>query len=323
MVCVQENKVSQIVEAQHRIERLVFPTPLVKSSMLSDLVEGDIFLKLENIQQTGSFKIRGACNKILLLSEQEKKRGIVACSAGNHAQGVAFVTSTLGIETKIFMPLNAPESKVHRTKRLGAKVCLVGENFEETKRASEDEVKKTAKTFIHPYEDESVIEGQGTIGLEILKEKPDVETILVPIGGGGLIAGITVVIKELCPRINIIGIQSENVHGMIHSLHEKRIISHRKNRTIADGCNVAVPGTRPFNIIQNNIEGTIVVSESEIKSAIEYLLQEEKIIAEGAGALTTAAILSGKAKKWVYQQKAVAIISGGNIDNNLLREIIK
>lgn len=322
MITKEKSLKDQIYEAQERLEEIVIQTPLVPSNILSGLKEGKIFFKLENLQRTGSFKIRGAYNKLAQLSPSEIERGVIAASAGNHAQGVAISAKMLGIRARIFMPVNAPQTKIEATEKYGATVKLIGETFDETKQAALDESAITNEIFIPPYDDYAVIAGQGTIGLEILETIADVDQIILPIGGGGLIAGVATIAKTINPAIKIIGVQSYNVHGMLSSIWNQQITANRSNRTLADGCDVAIPGDITYRVLSPLIDETVLVEEEVIKQAIEYLAYKEKIVAEGAGALTAAAIMSGTLDHLLINRKTVAVVSGGNIDSGSLKEII-
>lgn len=312
-----------IREAQKALSGKVYQTGLARSNYLSEKCKGDIYVKFENMQRTGSFKMRGAFNKLSSLTAEEALRGVVACSAGNHAQGVALSGRMLGINTKIVMPETAPKAKIDATKGYGAEVVLYGQNFNETMQKAQEIVKEEGRVFVHPYDDEKVIAGQGTIGLEILEDLWDVDNIVVPIGGGGLIAGIAVALKSFNPNIHIFGVQADNVHGMAASLVADKVISHRDNSTIADGCDVATPGELTFKITKNLVTEVVTVSEEEIKKSMIALVQRNKIISEGAGALSTAAILSGKiGPEYIEGKKTVVVISGGNIDLTKLASIL-
>lgn len=322
MLIMEKPLTNQIYEAQERLEEVIIQTPLVPSNILSGLKSGKIFFKLENLQRTGSFKIRGAYNKLSQLSPSEVERGVIAASAGNHAQGVALSAKILGIQTRIFMPIMAPLTKIEATEKYGATVKLIGETFDETKQAALEEAIITNEIFIPPYDDYDVIAGQGTVGLEILATLPDVDQIILPIGGGGLISGVATIAKAINPAIKIIGVQSYNVHGMLSSIWNKQITANRSNRTLADGCDVAIPGDITYQVLSSLIDETVLVEEDVIKQAIEYLAYKEKIISEGAGALTAAAIMSGALDHLLVNRKTVAVVSGGNIDSGSLKEII-
>ncbi|MCC3687640.1 bifunctional threonine ammonia-lyase/L-serine ammonia-lyase TdcB [Bacillus cereus] len=306
--------IGNIKNAQKILEGNARKTPLVKSFYLTSKTGGEIYLKLENMQLTGSFKFRGAFNKISQLTNEEKERGVIACSAGNHAQGVALSSHLLKIKSKIVMPTSAPQAKVDATRGYGSEVILYGDTFDDAKAKCEEIIKETGETYLHPYDDVEVMAGQGTIGLDILDDMWDVDTVIVPIGGGGIISGIAVALKSFNPSINIIGVQAENVHGMKASYDAGEIVSHYKAPTIADGCAVKIPGNLTFDIVKNLVDEIVTVSEEELEVAMKDLLQRGKAVVEGAGALATAALLAGKVDKYVQGKKVVAVISGGNVD---------
>jgi len=289
-------------------------TPLIKSFYLSAMTGGEVFLKPENLQLTGSFKFRGAYNKIASLTDEEKAKGVIACSAGNHAQGVALSAKLQGIKAIIVMPKTAPQAKVDATRSYGAEVVLVGDTFDECKEECMRMVEETGMTFLHPYDDVMVISGQGTIGIEILEDLYDVDTVIVPVGGGGLIAGVSVALKTFNPNITIIGVQSDNIHGMKASFDAKKLTKHFTAPTIADGCAVALPGTMTFEIVEELVDVMVTVSEDQIELGMKNLLQRSKLLVEGSGALTVAAIHSGKIDEYINNKKVVAILSGGNVD---------
>ncbi|PFE23047.1 threonine ammonia-lyase [Bacillus thuringiensis] len=306
--------IGNIKKAQKILDGNARKTPLVKSFYLTSKTGGEIYLKLENMQLTGSFKFRGAFNKISQLTNEEKERGVIACSAGNHAQGVALSSHLLKIKSKIVMPTSAPQAKVDATRGYGSEVILYGDTFDDAKAKCEEIIKETGETYLHPYDDAEVMAGQGTIGLDILDDMWDVDTVIVPIGGGGIISGIAVALKSFNPSINIIGVQAENVHGMKASYDAGEIVSHYKAPTIADGCAVKIPGNLTFEIVKDLIDEIVTVSEEELEVAMKDLLQRGKAVVEGAGALATAALLAGKVDKYVQGKKVVAVISGGNVD---------
>ncbi|MBT2202001.1 bifunctional threonine ammonia-lyase/L-serine ammonia-lyase TdcB [Bacillus thuringiensis] len=306
--------IGNIKKAQKILDGNARKTPLVKSFYLTSKTGGEIYLKLENMQLTGSFKFRGAFNKISQLTNEEKKRGVIACSAGNHAQGVALSSHLLKIKSKIVMPTSAPQAKVDATRGYGSEVILYGDTFDDAKAKCEEIIKETGETYLHPYDDVEVMAGQGTIGLDILDDMWDVDTVIVPIGGGGIISGIAVALKSFNPSINIIGVQAENVHGMKASYDAGEIVSHYKAPTIADGCAVKIPGNLTFEIVKNLVDDIVTVLEEELEVAMKDLLQRGKAVVEGAGALATAALLAGKVDKYVKDKKVVAVISGGNVD---------
>ncbi|HDR3884657.1 TPA: bifunctional threonine ammonia-lyase/L-serine ammonia-lyase TdcB [Bacillus cereus] len=306
--------IENIKKAQKILDGNARKTPLVKSFYLTSKTGGEIYLKLENMQLTGSFKFRGAFNKISQLTNEEKERGVIACSAGNHAQGVALSSHLLKIKSKIVMPTSAPKAKVDATRGYGSEVILYGDTFDDAKAKCEEIIKETGETYLHPYDDVEVMAGQGTIGLDILDDMWDVDTVIVPIGGGGIISGIAVALKSFNPSINIIGVQAENVHGMKASYDAGEIVSHYNAPTIADGCAVKIPGNLTFEIVKKLVDDIVTVSEEELEVAMKDLLQRGKAVVEGAGALATAALLAGKVDKYVQGKKVVAVISGGNVD---------
>ncbi|MEI4802792.1 bifunctional threonine ammonia-lyase/L-serine ammonia-lyase TdcB [Bacillus sp. NPDC077411] len=306
--------IDDIKNAKQILDRNARKTPLVKSFYLTSKTGGEIYLKLENMQLTGSFKFRGAFNKISTLTDEEKARGVIACSAGNHAQGVALSSHLLGIKSKIVMPTSAPKAKVEATRGYGSEVILYGDTFDDAKAKCEEIIKETGETYLHPYDDVQVMAGQGTIGLDILDDMWDVDTVIVPIGGGGIIAGIAVALKTFNPSINIIGVQADNVHGMKASYDKGEIVEHYEAPTIADGCAVKIPGNLTFEIVEELVDDIVTVSEDELEVAMKDLLQRGKAVVEGAGALATAALLAGKVDSYIKGKKVVAIISGGNVD---------
>jgi len=306
--------IKDIKNAREILSGNVRTTPLVKSFYMTAKTGGEVYLKLENMQLTGSFKFRGAYNKIKNLNLEEKKHGIIACSAGNHAQGIALSSKLLNVKSKIVMPATAPRAKVEATEGYGSNIVLYGETFDDAKEECARIRSETGETFIHPFDDLYVMAGQGTIGLDILDELWDVDTVIVPIGGGGMIAGIAVALKSFNPSIQIIGVQAENVHGMKASVDAGEIVSHYVAPTIADGCAVKVPGKMTFEIVKELVDDIVIVSEDELEVAMKDLLQRGKVVVEGAGALATAALLSGKVERYVKDKKVVAIISGGNVD---------
>ncbi|PEZ52388.1 bifunctional threonine ammonia-lyase/L-serine ammonia-lyase TdcB, partial [Bacillus cereus] len=273
--------IENIKKAQKILDGNARKTPLVKSFYLTSKTGGEIYLKLENMQLTGSFKFRGAFNKISQLTNEEKERGVIACSAGNHAQGVALSSHLLKIKSKIVMPTSAPQAKVDATRGYGSEVILYGDTFDDAKAKCEEIIKETGETYLHPYDDVEVMAGQGTIGLDILDDMWDVDTVIVPIGGGGIISGIAVALKSFNPSINIIGVQAENVHGMKASYDAGEIVSHYNAPTIADGCAVKIPGNLTFEIVKKLVDDIVTVSEEELEVAMKDLLQRGKAVVEG------------------------------------------
>lgn len=310
-----------IKEARETIKDVIKETPLLESVKMSEKTGANIFLKCENLQKTGSFKIRGACNKIANLTNEEKSKGVIASSAGNHAQGVALGAKMNGINATIVMPSTAPLAKVTATKGYGAEVVLEGLVYDDAYAKAIEIQKETGATFLHPFNDEYVIAGQGTITLEILEQLENVDTIVCPIGGGGIISGIATAAKALKPSVKIVGVQTSNIPSMKESLEKGEVTSAFKDVTIADGIAVKIPGDLTFSIIKDLIDEIIVVDEDEIAQAMLFLLENQKVTAEGAGAVSTAAIWSGKyiPKKG---ENVVCIISGGNVDINTLYRVI-
>jgi threonine dehydratase len=294
---------SEIREARERIAGIARVTPVYGSETLSRLAGRDICLKAENLQRTGSFKVRGATNKIAMLSKREQRAGVVAASAGNHGQAVAWAAREAGIKATIFMPQDAPMAKVEPTKNYGAKAELRGTSFEDALDAARAYVESTGATFVHPYEDERVIAGQGTIGLEIADQVPDVETVVIPVGGGGLASGISLALRAVRPDLRIVGVQA-GLEGF----------------TLADGIAVKSVGELTGRILEENLDDMVSVTDEEICSAIVLLLERSKLVVEGAGAVGVAALLAGKAGG---DGRALALLSGGNIDPTMLISVMR
>ncbi|MBQ8975385.1 MAG: threonine ammonia-lyase [Oscillospiraceae bacterium] len=282
--------------------------------------DAQMYLKTENLQRTGSFKLRGAYYKISQLSPEEKKAGIIACSAGNHAQGVALAAGDMGIKSVICMPAGAPISKVEATKAFGAEVCLVDGTYDDAHDKAVQLQQETGATFIHPFDDDEVIAGQGTIGLEILDQLPDVEAVVVPVGGGGLISGVAFAIKKLNPKVKVYGVQAENAGSMAESVHNGGPVTLDTVATFADGIAVKTPGDITYEVTKQYVDDVVTVSEDEIATAILTLIEKQKLIAEGAGAVSVAAVLFNKVP--VKGKKVVCLVSGGNIDVNILSRVI-
>ncbi len=298
------------LEAKERLKPILKNTALIKSDELSDQFSADVYLKPENLQLTGSFKIRGAFNKIAGLSEAEKSKGIVAASAGNHSQGVALASQQLGVLATIVMPTTTPLIKVESTKRYGACVILHGDTYDEAAQYALSIAQKEDMSFIHPFDDLDVMAGQGTIGLEILEELPDVDVVLVPVGGGGLIGGVATIIKRLRPNIQVYGVEPEGAPTMLSALESNQPVCLQQVRTIADGVAVKRAGNLTFEAARSYLDGVITVSDQEIMEAFCLLLEKHKLIGENSGVLSLAALkrLSLRGKK------VVSILSGGNID---------
>ncbi|MEG0856723.1 MAG: threonine ammonia-lyase [Terrisporobacter sp.] len=311
-----------IQQAKKTIKDIAKKTDILESVKLSEMTNAHVYYKCENLQKTGSFKLRGACNKIANLTEKEKASGVIASSAGNHAQGVALGARMNGIEATIVMPATAPLAKVTATKGYGAKVVLEGLVYDDAYAKAVEIQKESGATFLHPFNDKYVMAGQGTIGLEIFEQMDyNVDTILCPIGGGGLISGVAVAAKSLNPNVKIIGVQTANIPSMYESMKQGKVTTAFKSTSIADGISVKTVGDLTFGIVKDLVDEVILVEEDEISEALLFLMENQKIIAEGSGAVTTAAILSGKYKPR-KNENVVCVISGGNIDVNTLHKII-
>ena len=304
-----------IQEAREALKGIAEVTPIVTSTRLGK----NLFIKSENLQKTGSFKIRGAYNKIRMLSPEEAKRGVIACSAGNHAQGVALSATRLGIRSVICMPEGAPILKVEATRGYGAEIVLVPGIYDDAAREAKRLADEEGFTFAHPFNDPYVIAGQGTIGLEILEQVPDVEQIVVPIGGGGLISGVAAAVKSMRPNVKVIGVQAATVPSMFVSMRSGEIITVRDGATIADGIHVLTPGDLTFRMVKDYVDDIVTVSEDEIAAAIVALLEGPKTVAEGAGATSVAAYLFNRVDTSL---NTVALVSGGNVDITTLSRII-
>ena len=304
-----------IRQAREAMEGIVEFTPIVTSARVGK----NLYIKSENLQKTGSFKIRGAFNKIRNLTPEEASRGVIACSAGNHAQGVALSAARLGIRSIICMPEGAPILKVEATRSYGAEVVLVPGNYDDAAAKAARLAKEEGLTFAHPFDDPFVIAGQGTLGLEILEQVPDVDQIVVPIGGGGLASGVAVAVKSMRPDVKVIGVQALSVPSMFVSVVNGEITTIKDGPTNADGIHVLTPGNLTFDLVNRYVDDIITVSEDEIAAAIVALLEGPKTVAEGAGASSVAAYLFDKIDTSL---KTVALVSGGNVDITTLARII-
>lgn len=309
----------KIYHARYILKDTARTTDLIPALKIKDGV--NVFLKTENLQRTGSFKLRGAYYKISQLSEEEKSHGVIACSAGNHAQGVALAAQEAGIEATICLPEGAPISKVEATSSYGANVVLVPGVYDDAYQKALELRDEKGYTFIHPFDDEEVIAGQGTIGLEILDQLDDVEAIVVPIGGGGLISGIAFAVKSLRPDVKIYGVQAEGAPSMAKSLLEDEIICLEEARTIADGIQVKEPGEHTFDLCRKYVDEIVTVSDDEVAGAILKLIETQKLITEGAGAVSVAAVMYDKIP--VTGKNVVCLLSGGNIDVTILSKVIE
>jgi threonine dehydratase len=311
---------ASIEEARARIGDAIHLSPCQLSHHLSERIGMPIFLKLENLQRTGSFKERGALNKLLTLTDEQRKRGVIAASAGNHAQGVAFHATKLGIRSQIVMPQPTPLVKVVSTRGFGAEVILHGANYDEACEEALERRDQQGLTFIHPFDDPVVISGQGTIGLELLEQIPDLEAVVVPIGGGGLIGGIACALKEKNPRIRVIGVEPEKLPSMLRAREAGTPITLSPQATIADGIAVRRAGDVTLPLVSRYVDEIVTVDDEEIASSILMLLEQEKTLAEGAGAAALAALL--QAKTSLRHQRTAVLVCGGNIDVTLLAKII-
>ena len=303
-------------DAQRVLSGVINRTPVIPSTGITD--ECRLFLKADCLQKTGAFKLRGAYYKIATLSDEEKARGVIACSAGNHAQGVAFAARDMGIHAVICIPQGAPLSKIEATRSYGAEVVLVPGVYDDAYAEAIRLRDEKGYTFIHPFDDYSIMAGQGTIGLEILQQLPDVDMIVTAIGGGGLISGVAKAVKELKPSCQVIGVQAEGAASMYEALRQDKIITLPQVGTMADGIQVKTAGTLTFDMCRQYVDKVVTVSESEIAAAILTILEKQKLITEGAGAVSVAAVMAGKLGKTVC-----ALLSGGNVDVTMLERIIK
>jgi len=312
----------KIQEAKKRIEGVVVETPLAYAPNLSEITGVNVYLKKENLQVTGAFKIRGAYNKIATLSQEQRECGVVAASAGNHAQGVALSASLFDIKAVIVMPESTPLTKVNGVKHYGAEVILAGSNYDEAYSYALEYGKEHHLTFVHPFEDEEVIAGQGTVGLEILNKCNELDAVIVPIGGGGLIAGVATAIKQTNPNIEVIGVSAAGAPAFKNSYELKRAVDSTTVRTIADGIAVRDTSSVTLKYALENVDEVLSVDDEEIASAILYLLEKQKLVVEGAGAVGVAALLHRKLEKLKGKNVAV-VLSGGNMDVTLLSVIIE
>lgn len=310
--------IDKIFRASSVLKDIIRPTPLAKAYGIAP--ECDLYLKPENLQNTGSFKLRGSGYKIAMLSEEEKARGVIACSAGNHAQGVALAASKCGISSLICLPDSAPISKVEATKAYGAEVCLVPGVYDDAYRKALELKEEKGYTFVHPFDDEYVIAGQGTIGLEIMNEMSDVDAVIVPIGGGGLISGVACAIKSISPQVKVYGVQAAGAPSMYNAIREGKRAALAGVATIADGIAVKEPGALTYEMVRQYVDDIALVTEDEIAAAILALIEKQKMIAEGAGAVSVAAAMFHKFP--IEGKKVVCLISGGNIDVTSLSRVI-
>ena len=310
-----------IEHANSVLEEVVKHTSLKKSKTFSEMSNANVFLKMENLQLTGSFKIRGAYNKIYHLSNEEKKKGVVCSSAGNHAQGVALASTLLDVKSKVFMPIFAPPTKILATRGYGAEVMLKGSTYDEAFIAAKSYSETNKVPFVHAFNDPFVIAGQGTIGMEIHQDLPEVDAVIVPIGGGGLISGISLALKHLNSNVKIIGVEAQGACAMQKSVKVKKIIPMRGMNTIADGIAVKTPGDITFPLIQQHVDSIVTVTDNEIAQTMYHLLQRAKLVVEPAGAVSLAALLHNKVS--FPEKNVVCLLSGGNVNLSLLNQVIE
>ena len=309
----------KIYKASHVLRSVIRKTDLIHAPLVNP--DSEIYLKTENLQITGSFKVRGAYYMMSQLTEEEKARGVIACSAGNHAQGVALAAAKNHIKSLICLPDGAPISKVEATKSYGAEVCMVDGVYDDAYKKALELKEEKNYTFVHPFDNEDVIAGQGTIGLEILEQMPDVEAVIVPIGGGGLISGVAFAIKNLNPNIKVYGVQASGAPSMRNSIRDGKIECLDHVSTIADGIAVKEPGEHTFQYVSQYVDEIVTVTDDEISAAILALIERQKLIAEGAGAASVAAAMFNKVP--IQGKKTVCLVSGGNIDVTILSRVIK
>ena len=315
---VEKTSIADVYRADKNLSGVVKKTKLIFSDFFSEISGNEIFLKPENMQHTGAFKLRGAYNKISQLSDEEKSKGVITSSAGNHAQGVAFAAQKLGVKAIICMPATTPILKVEATRNFGAEVILHGDGFDDAFKYSLELQKKFGYIYVHPFNDREVILGQGTTALEIINELKDVDAILVPIGGGGFASGVSLATKLVSPQVKVIGVEPENAACMKAAIDAGKIISLKSSDTVADGCAVKTAGDLTFEFCKKYLDEIITVNEMEIMSALLSLIEKHKLIAEGAGVLSLAALN----KLNFRNKKVVAIVSGGNIDISTLSGLI-
>ncbi len=309
-----------IQQARRRIAEHLYLTPCRKSTFLSNETGAEVYLKLDNLQMTGSFKERGACNKLMLLTDDERAQGVIAASAGNHAQAVAYHGARLGISTKIVMPEGTPLIKVQRTEKFGGEVLLFGTNYDEAAEKAQELQAEEGRTFVHPFDDPDIIAGQGTVGLEILEQVEGVDTVLVAIGGGGLASGLSVAIKESRSDVTVLGVEPEVLPSMKTAVQRGRVTEVKSAQTLADGIAVRQVAQRTLEHVRKYVDDIVTVSEREIANAVLLLLEQEKTLAEGAGAAPLAPLLSGKLD--LEGQRVCVLVCGGNIDVNVISRII-
>ncbi len=315
---MKELTLDRVYQAAHVLKPVINKTELVHATRID--ASCDLYLKAENLQNTGSFKIRGAYYKISTLTDEEKAKGVVACSAGNHAQGVALAAQRAGIRSTIFLPAIAPISKVEATKSYGAEIRLIDGVYDDAYAASVEYQKDSGAVFIHPFNDVDVIAGQGTIGMEICDQLADADAVVVPIGGGGLISGVSFVVKKLNPNCKVYGVQAAGAASMAEAIKNKKVEALSEVHTFADGISVKCPGDITFDMVNKYVDEVVTVTDDETAAAILTLMEKQKVVSEGAGAVSVAAVLFDKIP--VKGKKVVCVVSGGNIDVNILSRVI-
>ncbi|SFG41650.1 threonine ammonia-lyase [Oribacterium sp. WCC10] len=315
---MNELTLDRVYQAAHVLKPVINKTELVHATRID--AGCDLYLKAENLQNTGSFKIRGAYYKISTLTDEEKAKGVVACSAGNHAQGVALAAQRAGIKSTIFLPAIAPISKVEATKSYGAEIRLIDGVYDDAYAASVEYQKESGAVFIHPFNDVDVIAGQGTIGMEICDQLADADAVVVPVGGGGLISGVSFVVKKLNPNCKVYGVQAAGAASMVGALKSKKVEALSEVHTFADGISVKCPGDVTYDMVSKYVDEVVTVTDDETAAAILTLMEKQKVVSEGAGAVSVAAVLFNKIP--VKDKKVVCVVSGGNIDVNILSRVI-
>lgn len=319
MIGIEEVKRAKEVINTCIIKNMMHDTPLIRSASISEIAGTEVYLKCENLQKTGSFKVRGAFNHISTLSEEQRKKGVVCASTGNHSQAVGYAASMLGMKSWLVMPEYTTMIKQECSRRYGTKVIIAGSAWKETYEKVLEISREYGCDYIDPGEDESLIAGQGTLGIEILEALPDVDAIYVPVGGGGMIAGIAIAVKEISPDTRVIGVEPEHMNAMYRSFHSGKIEIIKRIPSVADGLGGVSPCVLPYEIVSRYVDDMITVSEEEIKEATRLILQRTKMLAEPSGATALAGLLSGK----VYTgKKNVCIVSGGNAEPEVLAEIL-
>ena len=314
-------ELKEIEQAAARLRSVVHKTPLCSSRTFSEMSGAELYLKCENLQKTGSFKVRGAYNKIAKLAENGQATSVVASSAGNHAQGVAYASSAVGISSTIVMPRGAPIAKISATEGYGATVVLHGDCYEDAFSKAMEIQQKTGAVFVHPFDDGDVIAGQGTIAPEIFRDLPSVDVVLIPAGGGGLLAGTAAYIKQINPRVRVVGVQAQGANAIVQSFEQKMLVSTTHSATIADGIAVKTPGKLPLELICRYVDEVVSVSEEEIAETVLLLLERNKMVVEPAGAVSLAAALHQKIE--LAGKRAVCVLSGGNMDVSMIHKIVE